>query len=158
MEEKEEKLLIIEKLFTDYIHQNNPAKYSTYINFCCNEEDEKSIILMGNIIEQLPKYSKLGLHDIYLVLVFIYYALRLTEDYDTLTQQFIVNNAINKSLAIDLYMDITTQDIMFNGSNISSEFRRHILGVMGGKRRNKKRKTNRKKRRNSRRRKSKRRK
>jgi hypothetical protein len=142
MEENYDTLLNVEKLFTDYIHNNTYPKFSQHINFCCNEEDEQQIILIGNILKRLPIYSELSFSDIYIVLVYIFYGLRLTEEYDAITLNCLKDKTFNKHIALKLYLDITSNDIMVNNVNLSSKIRRYILGVTGGK--NKKNRTTKK--------------
>jgi hypothetical protein len=166
-------LMNIEQLFINHIRSNTYAQYRKYINICCDDADKEQIILIGTILKRLPPYSSLYLRDIYIILVYIFYGLRLTEEYDAINMKFLKSilgkefkeqvqqehrtkrqridpeqqlnpvqqldteqqHAFNSylELALKLYYDITSNDIMYNNVNIASKIRRYILGITGGK-------------------------
>jgi len=121
----------VEKLFTDELYRNTESQ--TDLNFCCDEDDEKNIIAITNHIKQTPEFSILSERDIFIVLIFIYYSLRFNEQTeDWLDIKFLENNLQNKELGNQLYLQITTGDIMINGTNLSSAIRRYIMELNGG--------------------------
>ena len=86
------------------------------------------MINMGDIIKGIQEYSTLSFRDIYFVLIYIYYSLRFNEQTeDWLRIKFLQRNLVNKHLALYLYSNITTGDIIVNGNNISSAIRRYVL-------------------------------
>ena len=121
----------VEKLFTDELYRN--TKSQTDLNFCCDKDDEKNIIEITTHIKQTPDFSILSERDIFIVLIFIYYSLRFNEQTeDWLDINFLDSNLQNKELGNQLYLQITTGDIMVNGENLSSAIRRYIMELNGG--------------------------
>ena len=132
-------LLEVEKLFTDRMYQI-PASIAQNLNICCDENDETDIIKIGDIIKTIPEFSTLSFREIYIVLVFTYYALRLNEqNKDWLRLKFLQEKLLNNKLALKLFIDITIGKIMINGKDFSSDVRRYVLGMRkrGGRKRNK---------------------
>jgi hypothetical protein len=132
-------LLEVEKIFTDrmYDFPGMTASISQHLNICCDERDEDDIISMGNKIKTTPEFSSLTFREIYIVLVYIYYSLRLNEQTtDWLDIEFLQEKLLYNNLALKLLIDIISGDIMINGHNFSSVVRRYILGmkIRGGKR------------------------
>jgi hypothetical protein len=136
LDTKKDIFLKVEKQFTDELHSKVEAMLSKELSFCCDEVDEESMINMADIIKGIPKYSILSFRDIYFVLIYIYYSLRFNEQTeDWLDINFLQRNVLNKPLALDLYYNITTGDIIANGQNLSSAIRRYVLEIRGGKKR-----------------------
>ena len=103
-------------------------------NVCCSEEEQKDIIKTGDIIKSIPEFSILSFSDIYFVLIYIQYSLDHNEQStDWLDMHFLMNNTDDPLLCQTLYFKITIGDIMINGKNFSSERRRKIMGMLGGR-------------------------
>jgi len=124
---------------------------------CCTNDERRKILSFAYMIINIPAYQHLRLVDIFLVLIYTYYSLAYNEqslDWLTLeTLAFFVNSVDedgnpfpengmssgNSSYAIQLYFDITTQDILENiyygkQVNMSSQIRRTMLDLAEGKR------------------------
>ena len=133
LDNKKDIFLEVKGKFTDELHSKVPHMFRQNLNFCCDEVDETSMINMGDIIKGIQEYSTLSFRDIYFVLIYIYYSLRFNEQTeDWLRIKFLQRNLVNKPLALDLYSNITTGDIIVNGNNISSAIRRYVLEMRGG--------------------------
>ena len=129
MEDKRTTFLEVERLFKNEMRYYPEWLKGTF-NICCDETEQRDIIQTGDIIKSIPEFSILSFSDIYLVLIFLHYSLNLNEQStDWLTMQFLSDNAEDPELCQDLYLKITTGDIMINGSNLSSELRRKIMGM-----------------------------
>ncbi len=139
---KSDLFLKVEKLFTDELYRKgdiydkygkqNKNPYSTTFNFCCTNEDERDMIIMGDIIKTHPKYKSIGYRELYMVLIFVYYSLRYNEQTeDWLRMTFLKNHMTEQQFTIakKLYIDITVRDIMVNGENLSVKIRRFIMGL-----------------------------
>jgi hypothetical protein len=139
---KSDLFLKVEKLFTDELYRKsdiydkyakkNKNPFSTNFNFCCTDEDERDMIIMGDMIKTHPKYKSLGYREIYLVLIYVYYSLRYNEQTeDWLRMSFLKYHMTqpNFNKAKELYIDITVRDIMVNGENLSVKIRRFIMGL-----------------------------
>jgi hypothetical protein len=142
---EQQTFLEVEKLFTDELYRKAAQQRTeiTSINFCCEEQDETEtdIIHMANLIRQIPAYANLSFRDIFIVLIYIYYSLRLTEQIDDwwLNTNFLQLNLYNKDLGQNLYYNIVTGDILMpDGTNLSSRIRRYVLGPAGGNKKIKK--------------------
>ena len=123
--------LEVEKLFTDEIYKKTRSQ--TNLNFCCDEETERDISYMTNIIKQIPEFSALSYRDIYFVLIYTYYSLRFNEQTEEwLKMKFFKRNAVNFELSKNLYLSIVSGDVIINGINFYSALRRHILEMNGG--------------------------
>ena len=104
----------------------------------------------------IPAYQHLRLVDIFIVLIYTYYSLAYNEQsrrwLSVITLTHLVNkvdedgnllplddmSSGNSSYAIGLYFDITSKDIIVNMPtgqqiNVSSEIRRTMLDLVGGK-------------------------
>ena len=135
--------LQVEKLFTDQFYKKNHPRYQQELNICCDENDESDMITMGDIIKYHTSFGDLPLRDIYFVLIYTYYSLRMNEQTeDWLTFKFFEKNVIHYQRAKQLYFDITTGDIMIENENLSSKIRRFVMEMNGGKRKTNKRRTN----------------
>jgi hypothetical protein len=147
MEAKIITFLGVERLFKNEMRYYPEWLKGTF-NICCDETERRDIIQTADIIKSIPEFSILSFSDIYLVLIFVYYSLNLNEQStDWLTIQFLSNNAEDEELCKELYLKITTGDIMINGSNLSSKLRRKIMGMPGGRKtKRNRRKRNRRKR------------
>jgi hypothetical protein len=123
--------LEVEKLFTDEIYRK--MRSQTNINFCCDEETERDITTMADVIKQIPEFSDLSYRDIYFVLIYTYYSLRFNEQTeDWLKMKFFKQNIVKFELSKKLYFSIVSGDIIVNGENLSSAIRKHILEMNGG--------------------------
>jgi hypothetical protein len=123
--------LEVEKLFTDEIYRKTRSQ--TNLNFCCDEETEREIITMTDIIKKIPEFSALSYRDIYFVLIYTYYSLRFNEQTeDWLKIKFFKQNIGQFELSKELYFSIVFGDIIVNGENLSSAIRKHILEMNGG--------------------------
>ena len=126
------------------------------LQVCCTPNERVKILSFAYMIKNIPAYQHLRLVDIFIVLIYTYYSLAYNEQtrrwlsFPTLIR--LVNNVDengnmllpdgissgNSSYAIGLYFDITTKDIMVNMPNgqpinVSSEIRRTMLDIVGGK-------------------------
>lgn len=113
------------------------------LNICCSERERKMLIKM---VERLKRiYPLLSIKDICIAIIFSYYGLVLgeqTEDY--LNTHTYKDYADNKDDVTNLFLSITTGNIMVNGKNLSSEIRREMLGFdaqRGGKNKSKQNKS-----------------
>ena len=139
----------VENLFTNKMYQRPgmTTAISQNLNICCDDSDRTDIIRMGERIKTMPEFASLSFRQIYIVLVFIYYSLRLNEQpKDWLPLKFLPEKLLYNQLALKLFIDITIGDIMINGQNFSSAVRRHAIGMRGGKSKRNRRKRNRSKR------------
>ena len=139
----------VEKLFTDKMYQRPgmTTAISQNLNICCDDTDRTDIIRMGERIKTMPEFASLSFRQIYIVLVFIYYSLRLIEPpNDWLPLKFLPEKLLYNQLALKLFIDITIGDIMINGQNFSSAVRRHANGMLGGRTKRNKSKRNKSKR------------
>ena len=125
---------------------------------CCSDSERHNIIMWGNLLKSFPKYNKLRLVDIYIVLIFLHYGLIYN---DSLTDWllsphlksmingidddgFILEEGVmstgNFKLAYKLYWDIGLKNyipktLTDERRNVLGEIRRTILGfnTVGGK-------------------------
>ena len=124
----------VEKLFTDEIYKNKEKHTNDFNNkievtYCCSEHDKLNIFIMSNFIKQLSDFSGLSDRDIFIIVIFIFYSLRYSEqNEDLLNVNFLESNLETKNLGIRLFNEITTGDITLNGINVSSTIRRYIMG------------------------------
>jgi hypothetical protein len=123
---------------------------------CCTNAERRKILSFAYKIINMPAYNRLRLVDIFLVLIYTYYSLAYNEQslvwlkLDTLVSlvneldedgnPFTVDGMIsgNSSLAIQLYFDIATQDILETTPtgqqvNISRLIRTTMLDLAEGK-------------------------
>jgi hypothetical protein len=129
----------------------------TSTEVCCTDSERKNIIMYGNLLKDFPKYNKLRLVEIYMVLIFVHYALKYNDqlaDWLIIKYLRILINRVNDDgsllpqemsnrnfkLARQLYWDIGLRNYIpkiFAGErrNLLSEIRRTILGfnTAGGK-------------------------
>jgi hypothetical protein len=160
LEEKIELLVFVEDIFKHNAWLNasrqmqitKPGKNygdidTTKVNLCCDETTRTEIIHFGDLIKSIPKYSNLKFFEIYIALVFTYYALRYVDpvNYDWLySKKFFttIYDIINVEKTQQLIFDITSGDIEINidgkDKNLSSEIRRAALEMSGGKKKSKK--------------------
>ena len=109
---------------------------------CCGEAQAESMINLANRIKLTPPYNTLSDRDLYVTLIFIYYALLGEQRTDIFNMNFLSNHASNKELVVKLYIDLTTGDIIeTSGKNLSQDVRRGFLGFSpkGGNKHNKSR-------------------
>ena len=118
----------VETLFKDEILKNSSNDH----NICCSKLEEIQIIAISDHLKNVPKYSTLSDRDKMVVLIFALYSLvhgEQTTDY--LTTKFLRENLTNKELGKELYREITIGDLVYDGQNLSSLFRRHFFGMTG---------------------------
>ena len=117
---------------------------------CCTDSQRHNIIMWGNLLKSFPKYNKLRLVDIYIVLIFLHYGLIYNDSLTDWLQSYHLKSMINGidddgftleeegamstgnfKLAYKLYWDIG----LTNRRNLFGEIRRTILGLntVGGK-------------------------
>jgi hypothetical protein len=131
--DKEEQLLIehVQHLFTTEMYKQTNTQ--TELNLCCDDNDVVDIKNMANHINNVPDYKDLSKKDIFIVLIYTYYALRLNEQStDWLHYIFLEQILFDTNLGLHLYHGITTGDIMVDGLNLSSTIRRHIMEMQKG--------------------------
>ena len=139
--QKKHSFMTVEKLFRDSLSKklSNRPHLERESLICCSDEDETVLMTMGDRIHQIPPYDTLSFYDIYLTMIFIYYTLlgEQTEDYFTIA--FFNKYANDKKLVQDLYLKLTTGDIIepTSGTNLSSFVRQTFFGLtpthIGGK-------------------------
>jgi hypothetical protein len=123
---------------------------------CCTNAERRKILSFAYMIINNPAYNRLRLVDIFLVLIYAYYSLAYNEQslvwlkLDTLVSlvneldedgnPYTVDGMIsgNSSLAIQLYFDIATQDILETTPtgqqiNLSRQIRTTMLDLAEGK-------------------------
>jgi hypothetical protein len=121
--------LEVENLFTDQLYSK--TRDQTHLNICCDESDERDIIRMKDGIKQVKEFSKLSDKDVFIVLIYTYYALRLSEQTEEWLQFRNIKDYLwDKDLSKKLLFDISIGNIMLNGEDISSSIRKHILGLI----------------------------
>lgn len=153
-EQKKDLFLRVEKMYLDYYYQETrrvPNRQQK-MNLCCNKQDERDIIAMGDHIKDVFMYSRMSLQDIYVVLIYVYYSLRYNEqtDYEWLSGKFLVMNTMNPTLSKQLLYEIIAGDIIvntqnFTTENLSSAIRKRVLGISstGGNKKRRNHKTKR---------------
>jgi len=130
----EDTLLEVEKLFTDEYYRRNTTSNQIHGNICCDDNDHKSIKTMATNIKRVPKFENLSDRDVCIVLIFLFYSLRLNEQTcDWLKTGFMKQNLVEKELGYELFIEIATQDIILDGQNFSSAIRRFMSEMNGGK-------------------------
>jgi hypothetical protein len=122
------------------LFKNEVLNYLPENNICCSETDEQDIIQISNYLKDIPKYSSLHDKDKFIVFIFAFYSLVYGEQTtDYLNTRFLRRHLYDYVLGKELYIEITTGDLVYDGQNLSSKFRRHIFGMsaMGKSRKNK---------------------
>ncbi len=103
---------------------------------CCDDEMRNKLIRVGDRIIRIPAYNSIEYQDLYLTLIFTFYAMlgeQIDDIYDT---KFLKAYAKNPALVEQLFIDLTAKDILeADGTNLSSFVRKMLLGLNGGKRR-----------------------
>jgi hypothetical protein len=125
----------IEKFFKRNTLRNIPEHEAI---LCCDDEMRNKLIMAGDRIIRIPAYRSIEHQDLYLTLIFTFYAMlgeQIDDIYDTM---FLKRNAKNPALVEQLFIDLTTKDMLeADGTNLSSFVRKMLLGLHGGKRRRK---------------------
>lgn len=115
----------------------------THAILCCDDEMRNKLIEVGERIKRIGTYASIDYRDLYLTLLFTFYAMlgeQIDDIYDT---GFLKRNAKNPTLVEHLFIDLTTKDILeADGTNLSSFVRKMLLGLHGGKRRRRRTKRN----------------
>jgi len=95
------------------------------INFNCNDD---VIIILTKFAQELKEvYTTISDKDICIAIVYTYYGLNLGEQTtDYITPTIYEDYADNKDEVFNLYIRITTGDIMQYDENLSSKIRRFI--------------------------------
>jgi len=148
LEEKQELFIIVEDIFkkhadvhaSEKVRINKPGEKidnldTTKINLCCDETTRAEIINFGDLIKRTPEFSNLKFFEIYIALLFTYYALRYNEpiNFEWLyRKEFfpMFEGILNVKGMEKLVYDITSGDININ---LSSVIRRAALEMSGGK-------------------------
>lgn len=111
---------------------------------CCDDDIRTKLINVGDRIKKISEYKDIKHQDLYLTLLFTFYAMlgeQINYVFDT---KFLKTYSKNPVLVEQLFIDLTARDLMEpDGTNLSSFVRRMLLGLNGGKR---KRRVNRRKR------------
>lgn len=95
------------------------------INIHCN--DDVIIILTKFAYELKEVYPTISDKDICIAIIYTYYGLNLGEQTtDYITPTIYQNYADDKEEVFNLYIRITTGDILYNYENLSSKIRRFI--------------------------------
>jgi len=95
------------------------------INVYCN--DDVIICLTKFAYELKDVYPNITDKDICIAIIYTYYGLNLGEQTtDYITPTIYQDYADNKEEVFNLYIRITTGDILYNNENISSKIRRFI--------------------------------
>jgi hypothetical protein len=116
----------VENYFIDKICNKIYSKAELkYINVSCNDNVIIILTKFASVLKEV--YPNISDKDICIAIVYTYYGLNLgeqTTDYirPTIYQDY----ADNKEYVFNLYILITTGDIMHNGENLSSKIRRFI--------------------------------
>jgi hypothetical protein len=128
-----EKSDLISLINAKFINEFNLMTYDhekDILNYGCSNDDTTSIIIIGDIIKNNTEFYNLGLYDIYTVIIYIIYSLRLNEQTtDWLFSNFLKKTTYNKNDSEKLYFDITIGDIMIDNFNLSSKIRKYIMGM-----------------------------
>ena len=103
---------------------------------CCDDDIRTKLINVGDRIKKLSEYKDIKHQDLYLTLLFTFYAMlgeQINYVFDT---KFLKTYSKNPVLVEQLFIDLTARDLMEpDGTNLSSFVRRMLLGLNGGKRR-----------------------
>lgn len=122
---------VIDKKFIDEFNVMTDKDEKDILNFGCTNDDSTSIIIIGDVIKNKTEFSNLGLYDIYTVIIYVIYSLRLNEQTtDWLFSDFLKKNTYNKTDSERLYLEITIGDIMIDDYNLSSKVRKYIMGMI----------------------------
>jgi hypothetical protein len=95
------------------------------INVSCNND---ILLLLTKFVYKLKEvYPNISDKDICIAIVYTYYGLNLGEQTtDYITPTIYEDYADDKDVVFNLYIDITTGDIIQNNENLSSKIRRFI--------------------------------
>jgi hypothetical protein len=119
-------------LFRDELKDKTDIELRTKLNICCDDKDERDIHKMYGLLVN-SEFADLSIRNIYIVLIYIYYSLRFNEQTeDWLSLEFLNSITTDFERSKQLYLAITTGDIMVNGVNISSKIRKTVLEMDGG--------------------------
>ena len=137
----------VETYFSDQIYKHVSRVILEKQNICC-EEKEIHDFLLPIALTLKRAFPEMTDKDICITIIYTYYALNLNEQTeDFMNNKIYKNYADNPARVEQLYLEITTQNIMFENRDLSSAIRRYmLLGHNGGKKRknNKKGKNNKK--------------
>ncbi len=134
----------VETFFSKLIYKKSADKELDHMNICCEEEEKRFLMRMGEKIHEI--HGEITLKDIYITLIYTYYALNLSEQTsDVLKMNYLLNFADNFRHVKYLFTSITTGDIIqssdhtnnsqmevVDDTNVSSQIRRHMFGMPGG--------------------------
>ena len=95
------------------------------INVSCNND---ILLLLTRFVYKLKEvYPNISDKDICIAIIYSYYGLNLGEQTtDYITPNIYEDYADDKDVVFNLYIDITTGDIIQNNENLSSKIRRFI--------------------------------
>ena len=125
-------------LFHQEMKKQTGETFRKKLNICCDDKDERDIHKMYGLLVN-SEFSDLSIKNIYIVLIYVYYSLRYNEQTeDWLTLEFLNSNTRDFETndferSKQLYLAITTGDIMVNGVNISSQIRKTVMEMSGGR-------------------------
>ena len=127
-------------LFHEEMKKQTGETFRKKLNICCDDKDEHDIHKMYNLLAK-TEFSDLSIRNIYMVLIYTYYSLRFNEQTeDWLTLDFMKQISTDFERSVQLYIAITTGDIMVNGVNISSQIRKTVMEMDGGRKKHTRRK------------------
>lgn len=104
------------------------------INISCSPS-ERTLLLdlsqkLKSVLSKYPKYRGVTDKDICIVMIFTYYSLNLGEQTtDMLTVRTFEGYYDDRTIVKDLWMDITTGELMDGDRNVSSVIRRSMFGM-----------------------------
>lgn len=151
LDEKHELLTMVESMFTSHA-ENTASEYvrintrgpdygkldPNKINLCCDKDTRLEIIDFGELIKSVQEFNDLKLVEIYVALVYVYYALRYSEpnNAEWLYSKKFFNNLeglLNIIKIKDLIRHIggSLDDIIIE-INLSSKIRKKALELRGG--------------------------
>lgn len=138
-EKKERTFISLQKLFEKQIRDFFEPSELPNVIVCCDEEMRNKLMEFAERINKIPKYRSEKIHDIYMALIFTFYSLLGEQTEDAFGTEFLIGKGFNPRLPYELFLELTIGDLMEeNGTNLSQNIRRSLLGFNGGKKRSKK--------------------
>jgi hypothetical protein len=119
---------IIREVETFFINKINKIYYEDEIqdiNVCCTYYE---IVFLEKIARSLKKaFPNISDKDICIAIIYTYYGLNLGEQTtDYITPNIYKDYADDADAVFELYLLITTGDIIYHGENLSSKIRRFL--------------------------------
>ena len=132
----EEILEKVETYFSNLLSRKYGKRYieKFKINFFCSPEEKRLLLNLSqklkSALSNYPKYTDITDKDICIAVIFTYYSLNLGEQTtDVLDTKSYEGYSDDKSITTDLWINITTGDLMDGENNISREIRRSMFGM-----------------------------